>query len=162
MSASPEPAFANGNMSASDSPEAAVDMEMSDSDLSDPNENADRRSFASEPANPSSDDEQDAPADSSVAEDLSEEEGSSDADADYDMEESPMPANGALGRDADASSPESSPAAAKGNGVMDEKDYIKENPELYGLRRSVGESRQLLSRDCANYRSLALSNNGNL
>jgi hypothetical protein len=135
MPPSPEPAVANGDMSASESPEAAVDMDMSDSDLSDPNDAADHPSYA-EHADPLSDDEQDAPADSSVAEDLSGDDGSSDADADYDMEESPLPTNGAHAHDERAMSSESADAP-RGSGDIDEKDYMKENPELYGLRRSV-------------------------
>ena len=57
-------------------------------------------------------------------------------DADYDMEESAAASQSDENRD-DRSTSRESRRAPKRKAVAEEDEYIRENPELYGLRRSV-------------------------
>lgn len=57
-------------------------------------------------------------------------------DADFD-EETPPPA-AADGIDQEISSSESTSRHGKRKAEVDDEEYMKQNPELYGLRRSVG------------------------
>lgn len=56
-------------------------------------------------------------------------------DADFDEETPPPEADRRTSHD--RSSPEDSPRPGKRKMEIDDEEYIKQNPELYGLRRSV-------------------------
>jgi len=71
----------------------------------------------------------------------SEVDGDDDEDApgeeDEDFDEDTPPPADISGMSHDRSSEESSPRPGKRKADVDDEDYIKQNPELYGLRRSV-------------------------
>lgn len=64
-----------------------------------------------------------------------EDEGAGEQDADFD-EETPPPEE-ADGMRQDGSSSEEEVRSGKRRGPMDDEQHMKQNPELYGLRRSV-------------------------
>ena len=57
-------------------------------------------------------------------------------DADFDMEDSPAPSQSDAPQDQRSTSSDSR-RTAKRKAAAEEDEYIRENPELYGLRRSV-------------------------
>ncbi|KAH9903966.1 P-loop containing nucleoside triphosphate hydrolase protein [Xylariomycetidae sp. FL2044] len=145
MSSSPEASFANGDTS----PEAKagtriiLDDRVSESDLSDVNENAALRdSDSPSPAHPQSSHdaahevEYQDPIESSDNED-----NNASDDADFDMEDSPAASPSDAPRD-DVSSSNGSRRAPKRKAAVEEDEYIRENPELYGLRRSSRPTKQ--------------------
>ncbi|KAI1093074.1 P-loop containing nucleoside triphosphate hydrolase protein [Rostrohypoxylon terebratum] len=147
MSSSPEPNSANGHTS----PETRSAMRMdfddraSESDLSDVNDNTAHRasSSSSSPINnqPSRNTEQDL--DSQGGAESSDNDGPNNAseDADFDIEDSPAPSQSDAHHD-ETSTSNSSRRAAKRKVTADEEDYMRENPELYGLRRSSRPTKQ--------------------
>jgi chromodomain-helicase-DNA-binding protein 1 len=58
-------------------------------------------------------------------------------DADFDMIESPASAGSDIDHDGPSVANGSRPAPKRKAAVLTEDDYMRENPELYGLRRSV-------------------------
>ena len=60
-------------------------------------------------------------------------------DPDFDMATPPLQ-NGGSARDARSSSQESPQQRKRKNGAVEPDDYILNDPELYGLRRSVSQS----------------------
>ncbi|KAI1077094.1 P-loop containing nucleoside triphosphate hydrolase protein [Whalleya microplaca] len=135
MSSSPEPSPVNGHVSPSAAPDTRIilDDRVSESDLSDVNENA-----ASPVRNGSSHDaelDQDFPDAAESSDDDNNNNNNASDDADFDMEDSPVPSQSDVPQD-DRSTSNDSRRAPKRKVAADEDDYIRENPELYGLRRS--------------------------
>lgn len=95
--------------------------------------------------------------DSDATEDSSPEDQEQSDDADFDEEETPAAAAFNGQRSERSSTVESSRPAKRKPGVTDQDRYMLENPELYGLRRSVGASRshiplKLVLTNFCNYR----------
>ncbi|KAI0160978.1 hypothetical protein GGR52DRAFT_576390 [Hypoxylon sp. FL1284] len=149
MSSSPEPSSVNGD--ASPETRAGARMALSDraseSDLSDVdvNENAaPAESSSSSPARnqspgnlePDLDSQDDA-----ESSDNNEGENNASDDADFDMDESPAPSHSDAPQD-ERSTSNSSRRIPKRKAITDEDEYIRENPELYGLRRSSRPTKQ--------------------
>lgn len=144
MSASPVSSPANGHLSpiANTVSVQLLDPELSDSDLSD----APAADIESPSSNSPGELDQ-AGADGRV-DDFDDRSSSSDEDApnDGDFEDvaervSPRSHNGQIETAVSAaSSDDDSPTASKRKAdPIDEDDFIRDNPELYGLRRSVGQ-----------------------
>lgn len=141
MSSSPEAGLANGDNSpdAETPNQITLDDRASESDLSEVNEtNALRSSPSSSPSpSPSSNQhESHQPADPESDESSNDGDNNASDDADFDMEESPAPSQ-SDGHQDQRSSSNDSRRVPKRKAVNEEDDYIRENPELYGLRRSV-------------------------
>jgi len=146
MSTSPERSPANGHLSPAVD-EVTVSFakgDQSDSDLSDVQ--------AAEVDEPTPDSRADLDAansgtareDSDVASQASDNDGSDDAD--YDMAESVASAHSDAERDQPPSSGESHRAPKRKAQNALEDDYMRNDPELYGLRRSVRALSSSLSR----------------
>lgn len=139
MSASPESSPVNGHVSpvANHVSVQLLDPEPSDSDLSD--------APAPDVESPTSDspDELDPAAAGDRAGDFDDPSSSSDEDAPNDGDfddagDAPSPGSNDDQIEAAVSSDDSRTAAKRKAGPsLEEEDYIRENPELYGLRRSV-------------------------
>ncbi|KAI2466216.1 P-loop containing nucleoside triphosphate hydrolase protein [Annulohypoxylon bovei var. microspora] len=147
MSSSPEHSSVNGHTSPETRPATRIDFDdrASESDLSDVNDNTALRASSS-PSSPINNQlsrrtEQDL--DSQDGADSSENDGVNNAsdDADFDMEDSPAPSQSDAHHD-ETSTSNSSRRAPKRKVTTDEDDYIRENPELYGLRRSSRPTKQ--------------------
>lgn len=123
-----EPTYANAaSPSASAAPEEdddEIDEDEEDDDLAVAND------FEDEPSEPSEDD---------VSDDADFDDAQSDGDADGDADADPDLDAAAL--DQDDESPASSDSGhapkRKASAMLAEDDYMRTNPELYGLRRSV-------------------------
>ncbi|KAI1259787.1 P-loop containing nucleoside triphosphate hydrolase protein [Xylariaceae sp. FL1019] len=139
MSSSPEPASADRDSSVSAQAGAApaFDNRASESDLSDVNESS---ALPPRPRSPKSPAALESSPDAEAEADLDDGARASN-DGDYDMEESPAPSHSDEHRD-DRSSSRESQRAPKRKAVIEEDDYIRENPELYGLRRSSRPTKQ--------------------
>lgn len=142
MSASPESSPANGHVSpvATSVAVQLLDPEPSDSDLSDV-QAPDVASPSSDSANNFDSTARDGRADDFDGASSPSDNGASD-DADFDeVVDSPAsprsngPAEGAV-----SASDDSRTASKRKAGGSLEEDYMRENPELYGLRRSVSSS----------------------
>lgn len=116
------------------------DDRASESDLSDVNDNAAARasSSSSSPINnqPSRITEQDLDSQDGAESSDNDEPNNASEDADFDMEDSPAPSQSDAHHE-ETSTSNSSRRAPKRKVTADEEDYMRENPELYGLRRSV-------------------------
>jgi chromodomain-helicase-DNA-binding protein 1 len=141
MSSSPEPEAANGysNLVVRDdggaNGDAHIESDMSEVDDSitarpQTSASADYDQSADEIENTFEEEDQEA-----VASSESDNDNQSD-DADFDMEGSPA-ASHSDGAQDERSASNSSRQSTKRKTTNDEEDYIKANPELYGLRRSV-------------------------
>ena len=136
MSASPEPSAVNGHASPlEDSPTINIaNGDHSDSDLSDV-----QPAYPDVPS-PQSAEESDTPdrkPDITFEEPSDSSDNAEDEDADFDVDDSPVSQHSA-GGDADPDLLSESRSASKRKaGVVNEDDFMRENPELYGLRRSV-------------------------
>ena len=133
----------NGHLSPGEAVSATVFVETghSDTDLPDAHESPLHRSSPSASEEPLGEPDAFRPADNDRGLSDSDESsrGNASEDADFDMHESvhsPQGGNGELDRD---SSPDSS-LPSKRKAPVSEDDFIKANPELYGLRRSVCSS----------------------
>lgn len=117
-------------------PKAPLPRTRSDSDLSDLNDiPTTTLSPTTGPADePPSDD--DAIHDMATSELDEDEDAPGEEDADFD-EETPPPGH-ADRMDVDGSESESSSRPGKRKAEVDDEELMKQNPELYGLRRSVG------------------------
>ncbi len=145
MSSSPEAGLANGDNSPSPSAEShsriILDDRVSESDLSEVNETTALQSSPSPSTSPSSN-RRDSPrpvdpeSDESSDNDSDNDDNNASDDADFDMEESPAPSQ-SDGLQDQRSTSNDSRRIPKRKAVAEEDDYIRENPELYGLRRSV-------------------------
>lgn len=138
MSTSPDPGPVNGHASPSaDEPSTHVTNGIqSDSDLSD------ARPAAADVASPESADAAGSPDEEpGLAEEEQEEQsdsGDNDAQDDGDFDAAGSPASAQSNDDADrATSASPRPAAKRKATQVIEDEYMRENPELYGLRRSV-------------------------
>ncbi|KAI1632771.1 P-loop containing nucleoside triphosphate hydrolase protein [Biscogniauxia mediterranea] len=144
MSSSPEPNLTNGDASPAGrtGPRITLDDRVSDSDLSEVNETAALPASAS-PSSVRRESSPEAEVDheSQDAPDSSDNEGNASDDADFDMEESPAPSQSDAPQD-DRSTSNDSRRAPKRKVGAEEEDYIRENPELYGLRRSSRPTKQ--------------------
>lgn len=145
MSSSPEPSSVNGHMSPETRAGARVILNdrASESDLSDVdvNENAAlaESSTSSSPIRNQSSRDLEPDLDSepgAESSDNDDDNNNASDDADFDMEDSPAPSQSDALQD-ERSTSNSSRRVPKRKAVADEDDYIRENPELYGLRRSV-------------------------
>jgi len=141
MSSSPESASGDPGASpaASTNGDIALHDRASESDLSDTNEtNARPTRDSSSPSPTSHESSNDAEAELDLNDTVesSEDELQASDDADYDMEETPAASQSDDNRDERSTSNESRRAPKRKAGA-EEDDYIRENPELYGLRRSV-------------------------
>ncbi|KAI0900136.1 P-loop containing nucleoside triphosphate hydrolase protein [Annulohypoxylon nitens] len=147
MSSSPEPSSANGHTSPETGPAMRMDFDdrASESDLSDVNDNAAARasSSSSSPINnqPSRITEQDLDSQGGAESSDNDEPNNASEDADFDMEDSPAPSQSDAHHD-ETSTSNSSRRAPKRKVTADEEDYMRENPELYGLRRSSRPTKQ--------------------
>ncbi|KAJ9134013.1 Chromatin remodeling factor 6-1 [Pleurostoma richardsiae] len=136
MSSSPEPGPVNGHVS----PEAAGDTVevangiQSESDLSDV-QPADADHQSSESPNIPDSRNGDKQADGLDGSSESSDDDASD-DADFDMADSPASPRSNGVQNERAGSDDSRRAAKRKAGTSLEEDYMRENPELYGLRRS--------------------------
>ncbi|KUI60423.1 Chromodomain helicase hrp3 [Cytospora mali] len=140
MSASPESSPANGHVSPVANPVAVqlLDPDPSDSDLSDV-QAPDVASPSSDSANNLNSTALDGPADiSDEASSPSENDASDDGDFDdvADSPASPRSNDGHNEAAASASDDSRTASKRKAGGPSLEEEYIRENPELYGLRRS--------------------------
>lgn len=146
MSASPESSPANGHVSpvANSVAVQLLDPEPSDSDLSDV-QAPDVASPSSDSANNFDSTALDAPADDFDGASSPSDNGASD-DADFDqVVDSPASArSNALDEGAASASDDSRTGFKRKAGASMEEDYMRENPELYGLRRSVSPSSNAL------------------
>lgn len=168
MSASPASSPVNGHASpASDSPVAnGAAGHASDSDLSDVEPtyaNAASRSASAVPEDDDDDendeedddlavandfeDEPSEPSDNDVSDDADFDDVQSDGDADADADADPDLDVAALDQDDDsqASSDSGHAPKRKASAMLAEDDYMRSNPELYGLRRSVSPPQPLPS-----------------
>lgn len=147
MSSSPEsasesaPASPVSPSAGHESADEAPNDYRSESDLSEFNETAavPLRDSASPPQSPAAhESSEDAEAEPDLNDHIesSEDEAQASDDADYDIEESPAPSQSDANRESRSTSQDSR-RAPKRKAVVEEDDYIRENPELYGLRRSV-------------------------
>lgn len=107
----------------------------SESELSDLNDIPPPRSEPQE-AVPSDDD--DALHDMATSEMDEDDDAPGEEDADYDVESPPLEQSGA--KEHDRSTSEDSMKPGKRKSDADDDEFMKQNPELYGLRRSVRES----------------------
>ncbi|KAI0007082.1 P-loop containing nucleoside triphosphate hydrolase protein [Xylariaceae sp. FL0662B] len=132
MSSSSEPSSVNGHVSPTTGTGTRIilDDRVSESDLSDVNENA-----ASPVHNESSRDVEPDRDIQDAAESSNNDDDNGSDDADFDMEESPAPSQSDVHQD-ERSTSNDSRRAPKRKVALEEDDYIRENPELYGLRRS--------------------------
>lgn len=142
MSASPESSPTNGHVSPVANPVAVqlLDPDPSDSDLSDVQ--PPYVSPSSESADNFNTNALDGPADDSdEASSPSENDASDDGDFDDDVADSPAypRSNDGLNEAAASASDDSRTASKRKAALGSEEDYIRENPELYGLRRSVSQ-----------------------
>ncbi|KAI0128052.1 hypothetical protein F4776DRAFT_664803 [Hypoxylon sp. NC0597] len=146
MSSSPEPSSVNGHTSPETRAGARIilDDRVSESDLSDVNENENgalpTSSSSSPVRNQSRDVEQDLESQGGAESSDNDNNNASD-DADFDMEDSPAASQSDAPQD-ETSTSNSSRRAPKRKAVADEDEYIRENPELYGLRRSSRPTKQ--------------------
>lgn len=137
MSTSPEPSPPNGHISPplDDSTIAYVNGDQSDSDLSDV-----QAADIDEPS-PESVDQPDSSNDVKAEDDSREPSEASDNDvsddADFDMAESLASGQSNHDRDERSSSNDSRRAPKRKAGPVLDDDFIRNDPELYGLRRSV-------------------------
>ena len=137
MSTSPEPSPANGHLSpaADEVTVRYANGDQSDSDLSDV------QAADVDELTPDSADDVDAAHDAVApngfgeASEPSDNDGSDDAD--FDMAESVASATSDPNNDQAASSNDSQRAPKRKAPLAQEDDYIRNDPELYGLRRSV-------------------------
>ncbi|KAI1180668.1 CHD1-like protein [Nemania sp. FL0916] len=148
MSSSPESAFAGP-----ESPSAAPsDIDVvpndhgSESDSLEANETTaiparDSASPSPSPASHESSEDAEAELDLNNPVESSDDQAQASDDADYDIEESPAPSQSDEHRD-DRSTSHESRRASKRKAVAEEDEYIRENPELYGLRRSSRPTKQ--------------------
>lgn len=141
MSSSPEAGLANGdNSPLMEAPNnISFDDRASESDLSEVNEtNALQCSPSPSPSPSPSSNQHESPRPADPESDGSSDNGNNNAsdDADFDMEESPAPSQSDDHHDQRSTSNDSR-RVPKRKAVTEEDDYIRENPELYGLRRSV-------------------------
>lgn len=141
MSSSPEPSPVNGHSSPQAGRNARIilDDRVSESDLSDVNDNTALRESSS-PSSPNNQSPQEAEQDldsqgGAESTDNDEDNNASD-DADFDMEDSPAPSQSDAPHD-ETSTSNGSRRVPKRKAGGGEDEYIRENPELYGLRRSV-------------------------
>ncbi|KAI2621231.1 P-loop containing nucleoside triphosphate hydrolase protein [Hypoxylon sp. NC1633] len=148
MSSSPEPSSVNGHVSPEGRPRARIvlDDRASESDLSDVNENAalpESSPSSSPPVRNQSfqDAEPDLDSHRGVNSSDNDDENNASDDADFDMEDSPVPSQSDVPQD-DRSTSNSSRRAPKRKAGGEEEDYMRENPELYGLRRSSRPTKQ--------------------
>ncbi|KAI1379572.1 P-loop containing nucleoside triphosphate hydrolase protein, partial [Hypoxylon crocopeplum] len=146
MSSSPEPSSVNGHMSPETRPGARIvlDDRASESDLSDVNETAALpASSSSSPTRNESSQGAEPDLDSQGGAESSDNDDDNNAsdDADFDMEDSPAPSQSDAPRD-DRSTSNSSRRVPKRKAGAEEDDYIRDNPELYGLRRSSRPTKQ--------------------
>ncbi|KAI1328341.1 P-loop containing nucleoside triphosphate hydrolase protein [Xylariaceae sp. FL0255] len=145
MSSSPEPASAGPD--AQSAPQSGADITLndhaSDSDLSEVNEASafPAHRSSSSPALRESSEDAEAEPDLDDPVESSEDGHQGSDDADYDMDDSPAPSQSGRGHD-DRSTSHDSHRAPKRKAVADEDEYIRENPELYGLRRSSRPTKQ--------------------
>lgn len=155
MSASPESSPVNGH--ASPTPESSVangvaSGHQSESDLSDVEPNyagAASRSDSPDPEDEDDDDDDEAPvvddfedepsepSDNDASEDADFDDVQSDADADADGDADPDVVAADPEEPEDSESGDSRHAPKRKASVVAEDDYMRSNPELYGLRRSV-------------------------
>ncbi|KAI1817790.1 P-loop containing nucleoside triphosphate hydrolase protein [Poronia punctata] len=145
MSSSPESASGDPGASsaASTNGDVVLHERASESDLSEVNEATTRRarnSASPSPANRQSSEDVEMEHDMNDPAESSEEEAQASDDADFDMEESPASPQ-SDDHDERSTSHESRRAPKRKAGV-EEDDYIRENPELYGLRRSSRPTKQ--------------------
>ncbi|KAI1819977.1 SNF2 family N-terminal domain-containing protein [Xylaria intraflava] len=142
MSSSPESAFADPDTSsvppAGDN--ISVNDRASESDLSEIHEASaqpTRDSTSPSPSAAGHESSQDAEAELDLNDHVesSDEEAQASDDADYDMEETPAASQSDERRD-DRSMSHESRRAPKRKAVPEEDEYIRDNPQLYGLRRS--------------------------
>ncbi|KAI0388031.1 P-loop containing nucleoside triphosphate hydrolase protein [Hypomontagnella monticulosa] len=145
MTSSPEPSSVNGHMSPETGADGRIllDDRVSESDLSDVNDNtAPAASSSSSPTPDRSlrDPEPDQDSPTGVQSSDNDDNNASD-DADFDMEDSPAPSQSDAPQD-ETSTSNSSRRATKRKAGVDEDEYIRENPELYGLRRSSRPTKQ--------------------
>lgn len=143
MSSSPESASAGPDSPLTAPIHADVSQNgyRSESDLSEVNETApvparDSTSPSPSPTGHEYSEDAEAELDLNDAAESSEDQAQASDDADYDMEESLAASQSDEHRD-DRSTSRESRRALKRKAVVEEDDYIRENPELYGLRRSV-------------------------
>ncbi len=143
MSSSPESASAGPDSSsvAQTGADAILNDRGSESDLSEVNETIalpTRNSTSPSPSPTGHESSEDAEAELDLNEPVesSGDEAQASDDADYDMEESAAASQSDEHRD-DRSTSRESRRAPKRKAVAEEDEYIRENPELYGLRRSV-------------------------
>ncbi|OTB06541.1 hypothetical protein M426DRAFT_112286 [Hypoxylon sp. CI-4A] len=141
MSSSPDHSSGNGYSS----PETGAGAIMSpsnhasESDLSDANDNA---ALASSPVRNQLHPPAEADLDSQDAAETSDSDNNNASDdADFDVEDSAAPSQSDAHND-ETSASNSSRRAPKRKVGNDEDDYIRENPELYGLRRSSRPTKQ--------------------
>ncbi|KAI1295842.1 CHD1-like protein [Xylaria venustula] len=148
MSSSPEPASPGHDSSSA----AAIDADVlindhgSQSDLSEVNEAiaVPTRNSTSPPPSPTGhESSEDAEAELDIHDPVesSGDEAQASDDGDYDMEESAAASQSDELRD-DRSASHESRRAPKRKAVAEEDEYIRENPELYGLRRSSRPTKQ--------------------
>ncbi|KAI1432594.1 SNF2 family N-terminal domain-containing protein [Xylaria sp. CBS 124048] len=149
MSSSPESAFADPDTSsvppAGDNTSPAHDR-ASESDLSDIHETSihpTRDSTSPSPSATGHESSQDAEAelDLNDATESSEDEAQASDDADYDIEET-LAASRSDGRRDDRSTSHESRRIPKRKAAPEEDEYIRDNPQLYGLRRSSRPTKQ--------------------
>lgn len=149
MSASPESSPANGHVSpvATSVAVQLLDPEPSDSDLSDV-QAPDVASPSSDSANNFDSTARDGRADDFDGASSPSDNGASD-DADFDeVADSPAsPRSNGPAEGAASASDDSRTAPKRKAGGSLEEDYMRENPELYGLRRSVSPSKRHIT-DC--------------
>ncbi|KAI1840610.1 hypothetical protein JX266_013214 [Neoarthrinium moseri] len=147
MSSSPEPGAVNGGSPAADAHDnvdAVPDRTRSESDLSEVRDTV----VIARPLPPASAAHRDPSEDNVEMEDQEAIESSesdndnASEDADFDMEESPAPSQSDGARDERSTSNDSQRATKRKVAVVEEDDFIKANPELYGLRRSSRPTKQ--------------------
>ena len=140
MSSSPEPDLANGDNSPEPEPVSPDMRELgeraSQSDLSEVNDTAHQRSPS--PSRSASSDQRESPqpVEQEMVESSDDDNNNASDDADFDMEDSPAPSQSDAPQDQRSTSNDSR-RTVKRKAAVEEDDYIRENPELYGLRRSV-------------------------
>jgi len=147
MSSSPEPAYANGHASPTIHPTNKIELDdrASISDLSDADDAPlVARHVAASPT-PSSGHEDsihdpDAHADD-IADESTDEDLNASDDGDFDAEDDAAGSQSDVPRDTGSSS-SSSHRAAKRKAELAEDEHMRENPELYGLRRSSRPTKQ--------------------
>jgi chromodomain-helicase-DNA-binding protein 1 len=138
MSTSPEGNLVNGHVSPMQQDDSVVtyNPNHSDSDLSDV------QAADDDAPSPDSADADGSPEKPELMVQEPSESNNSDAsgDADFDMVDSPASAQNISENRERASSSESRSATKRKASHLVEDDYMRENPELYGLRRSVRTS----------------------